>query len=531
MVNAVPDDQFVAPSNTLKRYVRTDPPATFQSRKKAIFRQPLENVSSITSNSPGVYRLSTLGVVKEGTTTPGLQLPSLTPITPILQETPRLSWVCPFCGREDCPFEASLCGLTVESNSEVEEWDLSEPKVPTAGTRAGNSLRMPLDKLKRCVTQILASKSFLASNKYVGNAAFDFKLRAWLKAKFGLLDSDVKHNWCVYRMAAKETMSYKRQQWEARIKSIFIRKDSILAVQHDPIHNSHMQIHACGRRWAEMELASKGNSGINRATFVRFATDSSGPDTDMLDADDDSVDARENYLCVREVGVDSPSTIRLLAWIVFNFVHLVADRAQDAWLAMLAQKQLSTWMTASDLAFTFLVLEHGINNWKRLARKQLVEGEAKNQPATELKGFKHQNGLAGKDAKYRYNGLLMYFHKNFFSLNKNGFAPTNMFLLQSGVNNLAEYRKQKVQEDRRSSGSEPGGWLTTKPRVYLPAFRVKGEVARNKSDKDMADEIAHNVAYRLVMYHTELHQVEDILKFGTPIMKQDGAGSTKPPPE
>ena len=175
-----------------------------------------------------------------------------------------------------------------------------------------------------------------------------------------------------------------------------------------------------------------------------------------MDSDDDSVDARANYLWVREVGVDSPSTIRLLAWLVFNFVHLVADSTHDSWFAILAEKPLSSWMTASDMAFTFMLLENGVNNWKRIAREQLAGDQFKNDgrpspTSNKGKGLKHQGGSSGKDAKYRYNGLLRYFYKHFFCQSKTGFSRTNMFLLQSGVNNLVTYRKQKL----RAKGGRP----------------------------------------------------------------------------
>jgi hypothetical protein len=260
-----------------------------------------------------------------------------------------------------------------------------------------------------------------------------------------------------------------------------------------------------------MEVAAGGNSGVNRATFVKFATECSGPDQDILDSDDDSVDARANYLCVREVGVDSPSTIRLLAWLVFNFVHLVADSTQDSWLAILAQKPLSSWMTASDMAITFLLLEHGVNHWKRIAREELAGDQLNptdSRALASLKGLKHKGGSAGKDAKYRYNGLLRYFYKNFFSLSKTGFSRTNMFLLQSAVNNLVTYRKQKVQAKR------PAACVR---RYYPPAFHLKGQAAHGTDVQEAAEKIAHQVCSRLILGHMNLHSVDDLNQQFPPI--------------
>ena len=445
----------------------------------------------------------------------GENKPSVTPIVPTNNSS--LSWVCAFCGKDDCDFEASLSGLLGPKQPD-EEWDLSEPSVPKAGTVAGNNLLMPYDKLRRCVLEILGSKSFLPSNKYIGDAAFELKLKTWLQAKLHLAASDIQTNWCVYRMAAKETMAYKRRQWEARIRCIFVRKmvslaKSLSVLRHTP--SIQCFVFACSKCSTEMEVEAGGNSGVNRATFVKFATECSGPDRDILDSDDDSVDARANYLWVREVGVDSPSTIRLLAWLVFNFVHLVADSTHDSWFAILAEKPLSSWMTASDMAFTFMLLENGVNNWKRIAREQLAGDQFKNDgrpspTSNSGKGLKHQGGSSGKDAKYRYNGLLRYFYKHFFCQSKTGFSRTNMFLLQSGVNNLVTYRKQKLRE----KGGRPAACVR---KYYPPAFHLKGDAAHGTDAQVAADKIAHHVSSRLVTLHMNLHSVDDLTRQFGPI--------------
>ena len=217
IANAVPED------TCLKRQTREYPPESLPSSKRVTTRPPLKDVSgSAGVNTPKTaIRQPPSGLAATVDQNNGDVLQSVTPNVPANQSL--LSWVCAFCGKDDCCFETSLSGLLGPEGA-GEEWDLSEPSVPKAGTVAGNNLLMPYDKLKQCVLQILGSKSFLPSNKYIGDAAFDLKLKTWLQAKLRLSQSDIQSNWCVYRMAAKETMAHKRQLWKARIRCIFVRK-------------------------------------------------------------------------------------------------------------------------------------------------------------------------------------------------------------------------------------------------------------------------------------------------------------------
>ena len=90
----------------------------------------------------------------------------VTPIVPTNKSS--LSWVCAFCGKDNCDSEASLSGLLGPKQPD-KEWDLLAPSVPKAGTVAGNNLLMPYDKLRRCVLEIFGSKSFMPSNKFIGD--------------------------------------------------------------------------------------------------------------------------------------------------------------------------------------------------------------------------------------------------------------------------------------------------------------------------------------------------------------------------
>ena len=156
IANAVPDDGHPC----LKRQTREDPPESLPSSKRVALKD-------ITRTSAGV-NTPTATATACCVAAEGENKPSVTPIVPTNNSS--LSWVCAFCGKDDCDFEASLSGLLGPKQPD-EEWDLSEPSVPKAGTVAGNNLLMPYDKLRRCVLEILGSKLFLPSNKYIGDAA------------------------------------------------------------------------------------------------------------------------------------------------------------------------------------------------------------------------------------------------------------------------------------------------------------------------------------------------------------------------
>lgn len=194
---------------------------------------------------------------------------------------------------------------------------------------------------------------------------------------------------------------------------------------------------------AGLELKSGCDTGLKRSILIRFAALDSGPNRDILDcSDDDSIDARHCYLCVEEMNLFNPSVIEVIAYVVFHFVHLVAETVADPWKALLARAPLSQWATATDMALTFVILEDGVNHWKRLARHQMKTGSPlSSDQAASLKGREFPEGIASHDAKNRFDGLLRYFYNNFYNKGSAG-ACMNMSCLQDAINERVEMRRR-----------------------------------------------------------------------------------------
>ena len=102
------------------------------------------------------------------------------------------------------------------------------------------------------------------------------------------------------------------------------------------------------------------------------------------------------------------------------------------------QKPISAYATASDIAFTILVFEQYICRWKREASYRRESGK----PMTEdqLENLQHcplyyTGGIAGKEAKARFNRLHVYFYANFFISNSKT-AVGNMKSLQEEVDRI-----------------------------------------------------------------------------------------------
>lgn len=243
---------------------------------------------------------------------------------------------------------------------------------------------------------------------------------------------------------------------------------------------------------------------MKRSTFIKIASTSSGTDKDILDADTDSIDERQNYLIVHEARLSESRTMRLLAWMVVNFVHLVSERAEDAWVCLLTHKPINKWLTPSDLALTHLFLEHGVNQWKRAARSEIASGRRLNsEEMTNLKGLKHKEGVAGREAKFRFNSLLLYFFTNFYS-RSNRWAMENMKRLQEEVNKLVEIRKQEVKSERKDSNklngkedNETSEETAVQEGPYRPAFEPEAAGHTECSEAAVIEGIMHRVFYHV----------------------------------
>ena len=108
--------------------------------------------------------------------------------------------------------------------------------------------------------------------------------------------------------------------------------------------------------------------------------------------------------------------IRVLAWVVRYFVAHVSQRPKSFWESMLADRPLPEYMTHSDLALAVLVLEHSLMKWRHLIQ---VEQETGKQPSDEYcknaRGLLYDDGIAGEEAKRRFDALSIYFYLNFYA--------------------------------------------------------------------------------------------------------------------
>ena len=154
-------------------------------------------------------------------------------------------------------------------------------------------------------------------------------------------------------------------------------------------------------------------------------------DIEALSSEKGTYFTRERFLEFGKPGQMVPSMIGYLASVVRHFVPLVADNGNCPWKSLTNQDPIPNYATASDLAFTFLVFEQYISWWKVLASHRRNTGK-------DMTGFAppsmlHYNGgIAGKDAKARFNSLQVYFYTNFFTAS----AAANMAELQLAVNKI-----------------------------------------------------------------------------------------------
>jgi len=240
-----------------------------------------------------------------------------------------------------------------------------------------------------------------------------------------------------------------------------------------------------------MELKAGGGirtRWIRRSTLIRIATHARGDNSDIVGSSDaDSVDDSSGYAYIEEASLSNPNTFKLLAWVLVHFVHLVADaKVDDPWKALLDHVLLDKWTTPSDWGFTFFVIEHGINQWKRLARyRQENNGKAmESNKEAAVKGLRYPEGIAGEAGKRRYNALKVYFYLNFFC-NEIPEARRNMKILQQNVNEMVEQRKRSIDD---AAGKIPG--------VCTPVA-VPDEATNTQETAVVVSDVLHRVFYYL----------------------------------
>jgi hypothetical protein len=147
------------------------------------------------------------------------------------------------------------------------------------------------------------------------------------------------------------------------------------------------------------------------------------------------------------------------------------------WQSMLANKPIEQYMTNSDLAFTIIIVEHYMMNWRRLIHYKWETGHL--PPSAYCKqacGFLYKHGIDGEVAKKRYESLCLYFFSNFSKTN----CPTkrkNLARLQSRINAAIKIEYKCIKTAMTGSAS------------LVSAAQVK----------QLQDDIAHCVFYKLYL--------------------------------
>lgn len=140
----------------------------------------------------------------------------------------------------------------------------------------------------------------------------------------------------------------------------------------------------------------------------------------------------------------------LVSWVIRYFVPLVCDNPAACWTSMMECKFLDKYLSSSDLAFAFLVLEHHMMKWRYLVEHQQETG---NPPSAvyenrATQGLLYDDGITGEDAKRRFDELNVYFYDNFYSEaeDKKQSKVLQLGQLQTLVNKASTRDKSNIEK-------------------------------------------------------------------------------------
>ena len=135
-----------------------------------------------------------------------------------------------------------------------------------------------------------------------------------------------------------------------------------------------------------------------------------------------------------------------MAWVVRHFVAHVVEHPKDFWASLLSTRKLEHYMTSSDLAFAVLLLEHHMMKWRHLIQSIHETGV---EPSEDYKAnapsLLCQGGIAGEEAKWRFDDLNLYFHRHFYSPVVTSDRDPNMKRLQEHVGRLVEADRGAIE--------------------------------------------------------------------------------------
>ena len=127
--------------------------------------------------------------------------------------------------------------------------------------------------------------------------------------------------------------------------------------------------------------------------------------------------ANTSPLEVEKADLANPATIAILAWVVRHFAPIVSENPKEAWTKMMQKVPLKLYVTTSDLAFAVLVLEHHLVRWRKLIQFKLESGGRSmcEDLARTIGGLLYHEGIAGEEAKRRFDSLNVYFFLKFYN--------------------------------------------------------------------------------------------------------------------
>ena len=127
--------------------------------------------------------------------------------------------------------------------------------------------------------------------------------------------------------------------------------------------------------------------------------------------------ANTSPLEVEKADLANPATTAIVAWVVHHFAPIVSENPKEAWTKMMQKVPLKLYMTTSDLAFAMLVLEHHLIWWRKLIQFKLESGRRSmcEDLARTIGGLLYHEGIAGEEAKRRFDSLNVYFFLKFYN--------------------------------------------------------------------------------------------------------------------
>lgn len=343
----------------------------------------------------------------------------------LVSNGPGTDWFscCLTCGVLNCRFENGH-SIIKDDDGQESEYDPLEPTTLERPDWISN--KSGFDTIKHAITTVVAGifsyeeedGGFWSRNKYIGDACMEIKLKTWMRQK---IDTDtVKLYWHPLRRAVKEAIRYKRYLVVSNMQSQYYGKQQP-ASQGLPISTKmvlnlssadiYSQKFPTRVRGCEV-VGEEENSKVRLHHFLQFRN-SCDPQPPFKGS---------GQACL---GCDLPSHCRCtledpmitLAWVILWFVPFVIGDKENFWGCLLANVPIERYISPSDVAFAVLVLEVHLMEWRYVVNYRLDtrEDDPCYNDSKKGPGLLYEHGIAGRDAKQRFECLTTYFFRNFFN--------------------------------------------------------------------------------------------------------------------